>query len=160
MISFHRDGRRFHFRAGAIALHHEHVLLHRLEGDEFWAVPGGRVEMGEQASNAIEREFHEELGLSVHCGPLLCVGENFFEYQGEPHHEVGLYFAIQLPPDSSIQRLDVVHVGVEGHRRLEFKWFAQRELETIDFRPLALRAMLGLGASIQPHFIQHASNAA
>ena len=73
MISFHQNGRCFHLRAGGIALHEDHVLLHRLDGDEFWAIPGGRVEMGEQAGETLIREFHEELGIHVTTGDLVCV---------------------------------------------------------------------------------------
>ncbi len=94
MISFRIDSHRFHFRAAAIALEHGHLLLHKLEGDTFWALPGGRVEAGEEASQTIVREFHEELGIGVTCNELLGVGENFFEYNGEPHHELGLYFSV------------------------------------------------------------------
>jgi ADP-ribose pyrophosphatase YjhB (NUDIX family) len=153
MISFRIDSHRFHFRAGAIALEHGHLLLHKLEGDTFWALPGGRVEAGEEASQTIVREFHEELGISVTCNELLGVGENFFEYDGEPHHEVGFYFSVSLPEYSEVRNTRVLHVGVEGSRRLEFKWFALSELREIDFRPVVLRESL-VNGKIPPHFIQ------
>ena len=153
MISFRIDSHRFHFRAAAIALEHGHLLLHKLEGDTFWALPGGRVEAGEEASQTIVREFHEELGISVTCNELLGVGENFFEYDGEPHHEVGFYFSVSLPEYSEVRNTRVLHVGVEGSRRLEFKWFALSELREIDFRPVVLRESL-VNGKIPPHFIQ------
>src|ERR1035437_4785860 len=115
MISFHQNGWCFHLRAGGIALHEDHVLLHRLDGDEFWAIPGGRVEMGEQAGETLIREFREELGIHVTTGDLVCVGENFFDYQGEPHHEVGLYLAVELPQGSPLLNLEKTHVGT-GHQ--------------------------------------------
>ena len=41
----------------------DHVLLHRQQGDDFWALPGGRVELRKAANQAIHREFNEKLGL-------------------------------------------------------------------------------------------------
>ena len=158
MICFKNNGRRFHFRAGGVVLVEDHILLHRLEGDDFWALPGGRVEMGEEATQAIEREFNEELGIAVLCGELLSVGENFFSYRGEPHHEIGMYFSVQLPEKSSLVKFDVTHFGVEGNKRLEFKWFHRPALAEVDFRPLAIRKMLAPGAIFQRHFVQRANN--
>lgn len=155
MISFRINSHRFHLRAGAIALEAGHVLLHRLEGDMFWALPGGRVEAGEESAQTIVREFKEELAVTVTCNELLAIGENFFEYEGEPHHEVGLYFSIALPAESQVRNTEKTHVGVEGDRRLEFKWFPLSALHHIDFRPAALRESLATGA-VPPHFVQRA----
>ena len=159
MISFRSGHHRFHLRAGAVVLNQAHVLLHRLEGDEFWALPGGRINMGEQAQQAIVREFLEELSLSVECGPLLCVGENFFEYQGEPHHELGLYFAVALPDTALRNDKSETHVGAEGGKRLEFRWFALSALRELDFRPSALREALCSGR-LPVHFVQGMGGAA
>ena len=153
MISFRINSHRFHLRAGAIVMEAGHVLLHRLEGDTFWALPGGRVEAGEEGAQTIVREFQEELGLNVVCNELLAVGENFFEYEGEPHHEIGLYFSVSLPIATDIRDTGKLHIGIEGDRRLEFGWFPFPALREIDFRPAALQASLADG-KVQAHFVQ------
>jgi ADP-ribose pyrophosphatase YjhB (NUDIX family) len=153
MISFRTSSHRFHYRVGALVVHDEHVLLHRLQGDEFWAIPGGRVNAGEVAAHAVAREFHEELGIQVECGELLTSGENFFSYEGEPHHEVGLYFAVNLPQGSELLEKGKSHWGVEGNKKLEFRWFRREELPQIDLRPLALRQAL-CRAQLPKHFVQ------
>lgn len=155
MVSAHVGAHHFQLRAGAIVLDGGHVLLHRLEGDRFWAVPGGRVEAGESGSQTIVREFKEELGLDVDCGALLGVGENFFVSGGQPQHELGLYFAVTLPMQATIRDKRQVHAGIEGARRLDFKWFALTSLPDLDLRPAALREALATG-SIPPHFVQRA----
>jgi 8-oxo-dGTP pyrophosphatase MutT (NUDIX family) len=71
MIRFRTNANSFRLRAGAIVMEAGHVLLHRLEGDAFWALPGGRVEAGEEGASAIVREFKEELGIDVACNELL-----------------------------------------------------------------------------------------
>src|SRR5689334_21162768 len=98
MISVDIAGHRFQLRAAAVIVHEGFVLLHRLDGDEYWALPGGRVEPGEAANATLVREMIEELDEPVECAELLYVVENFFAHAGKPNHEIGLYFRTALRP--------------------------------------------------------------
>ena len=56
---------------GALVVHDGAVLLvrrGRAPSRGVWAVPGGRVELGETLAEATEREVHEETGVSVRAG--------------------------------------------------------------------------------------------
>ncbi|MBI5830039.1 MAG: NUDIX domain-containing protein, partial [Chloroflexi bacterium] len=88
MITFTADNTRFKFRIVGIALHGDRVLLHRLETDDYWSLPGGTGELLEPAADTLRREMLEEMGESVNVDWLVCVVENFFDHEGMRHHEL------------------------------------------------------------------------
>ena len=47
MLTFDREEHRFKHRVAGACLHAGHVLLTRAEDEEFWLLPGGRVEFHE-----------------------------------------------------------------------------------------------------------------
>jgi ADP-ribose pyrophosphatase YjhB (NUDIX family) len=149
MISFDLGSHKFQVRAAAIFLWQGSVLLHRLEGDDFWALPGGRVEPGEDAAKTVVREMQEELGQDVACGPLTYVVENFFEDRGKKNHEIGFYFQASFTATSKILDATQSHIGIEGNRRLEFRWFELASLATVVLHPSFLRQSL---REPTPHF--------
>lgn len=133
---------RIRLRAAAVITRPGQVLLHRAEGDLFWALPGGGVEPGESAAQALVREMHEELGVAVEPGGLACVVENFFTYGGVTYHEMGLYLHAEPKPGSLLEQSPGPYAGAEGHRQLEFAWFDSSELPDVDLRPAFLREAL------------------
>jgi ADP-ribose pyrophosphatase YjhB (NUDIX family) len=140
MISFQFDTHRFHLRAAAVVIHEQRLLVHRTTHDDYWSLPGGRVEAGELAADAIVREMREEIGEQVLCERLVAVVENFFTIDDRQQHEVGLYFAVRLPPASP--RLSATRfIGVEGGDPLIFEWIAIEALDDVDFRPSAIRPL-------------------
>lgn len=142
MISFDTDGRRFNLRAAAVALDGSRVLLHRMDGDDFWTFPGGRVESGELAAATVVREMSEELAEPVSCGELVWVVENFFVYRGVPHHELGLYFRVELEPRSRLLVTPGPYLGADAGVRLTFAWFDRSELHALEIRPSFAAAVL------------------
>ncbi|HKY15769.1 MAG TPA: NUDIX domain-containing protein [Microthrixaceae bacterium] len=64
-----------------------------------WSLPGGRIEWGELAAEALVREVAEETALTVVCGPLV----GWTEILEDDHHFVVLDFeAIVMEGDEPV----------------------------------------------------------
>ena len=158
VISFDTGSHRFNLRAAAVIFHDEYVLLHQVEGDDFWCLPGGRMEPGEHAAQTVIREMEEEVGASVQIEKTLCIVENFFSYNGRPNHEIGIYLVARLEPGSPLLDLAVSHSGHERNKRLTLTWVARQRLSEIDVRPIFLRQLLQADRVALAHVIQQESH--
>ncbi len=141
MITFDDNGIRFTNRIIGIALDRSRVLLHRTDDMDFWALPGGRAELLEASPDTLVREMQEEIGADVKVDRLLWLAENFFHFDGRAHHELGLYYLMHLPVDSSL-RDTTMFFGREGDRPVHFEWFPVDALEDVRLFPTFLRTGL------------------
>ncbi len=81
-------------RVAGILVKDNKILLVRHEKREksYWLLPGGGVEMGESAGEALVREFMEEVGLKIEVGPLVLVQDSI---PPDLHRQVlNLYFLV------------------------------------------------------------------
>ena len=108
----------FNFRVAGVAIHNGKLLLHKTPTDNFWSLPGGRVDMFEFSKETLLREMLEEIGKTVEVGNLLWVAENFFEYNDIKHHEIGFYYQMQIPSLEDQEDF----VVVEDTTELLFHW--------------------------------------
>jgi ADP-ribose pyrophosphatase YjhB (NUDIX family) len=141
MIVFDQGRLRFNYRIAGVAIHKGRVLVHRGEQDDFWALPGGRGEFMERATDTLRREMHEEIDVVVGIGRLLWVVEDFFEFQERSFHELALYFLMTLPMDCPLLAQDRFY-GVEERNRLIFEWHNLDELPALKLYPAFLRTGL------------------
>ncbi|MCT2978180.1 (deoxy)nucleoside triphosphate pyrophosphohydrolase [Propionibacterium freudenreichii] len=84
-----------------------------------WEFPGGKVEHGESAAQALTREIHEELGVSIGVGPMLTSSQTT---KSDRIIDIRFYFAHatdQLPTHSN------------AHDRLD--WLTSDELAALDW---------------------------
>ena len=142
MITFTREGVRFTHRVAGVAIDDGRVLLHQFEGEDFWALPGGRAELLEPATETLRREMREELAIDVDVIRLLWVVENFFDYEGLRFHELGLYFLMQVPAGWPQRTSQAAFEGHEGHHVLTFQWFPRDNLDQLRVLPSFLSQAL------------------
>jgi 8-oxo-dGTP pyrophosphatase MutT (NUDIX family) len=72
------------------------VLLCRAKGGSSTYLPGGHIEFGETAAEALVREMKEESGLDFRVGKFLGVLENSFLQHGEKHCEINLVYEMSF----------------------------------------------------------------
>jgi len=99
-----------------------HVLMaerpHGKKSAGFWEFPGGKIESGENAEQAIKRELYEELGIKLNVAyPWTCYKHNYpdkivklyvyrvFDWQGTPSGREGQRISWEDPNSVSVTPL-------------------------------------------------------
>jgi 8-oxo-dGTP pyrophosphatase MutT (NUDIX family) len=141
---------RFNYRVAGVAYRSGAVLLQRVDGMDGWFLPGGRVEMSEAATVALAREIGEELGVEPQIGKLLWVVENFFTLDGRNFHELGLYFAMELP--ETVPTHGEFRV-VEPNQTLWNRWIPLAELAHQQVVPKFLTTALHNPPAVPTHIV-------
>lgn len=134
MIRFDTDQGRFNFRSVAVIIHNNHLLIHRVVTDDFWALPGGRVEFFETSCETVVREINEELGLTSEVERHLWQVENFFECDAVRYHELANYFLVTLSTPPLIEA-EIDFQGIETSVDLLFRWVPLNKLSHYKLMP-------------------------
>ncbi|MBX3387991.1 MAG: NUDIX domain-containing protein [Phycisphaeraceae bacterium] len=119
--------------ARGIAVRDGQVLLCKNKKSDYWYFPGGHIEPGEPAAEAIEREFLEETGKKVKVERLLFIHEHFFKQDNKSRHEYSLVFSVHAPDKIKAKE-----------KHLEFQWVKWSDAEKSDVRPKALAQLVGV----------------
>lgn len=87
-------GNQLRVRSCGICIEEGTILLVNHQGLRpgfFWAPPGGGIQFGESAVQAVVREFREETHLEVAAGEFLFASE----YRHDPLHAIELFFEVK-----------------------------------------------------------------
>lgn len=143
MISLEQKNLRFNFRVAGLAIHNQKILVHRYEDYDFWALPGGRAELGEDSNVTVKREFKEELNEDILVDRLLWCSERFFNFEGVDYHELCFYYLIRFPSESPLLDIEGEFVKTElDGSKLTFRWVEMDLAKSIELYPTFLRKRL------------------
>ncbi|UNK16338.1 NUDIX domain-containing protein [Paenibacillus sp. N3/727] len=96
--------------------------------ESFYRFPGGSVEFGETAAEAIRRELIEEFDLQSEVGSLACLNESIVEYDGKKRHHCTILHWVSI--DDSIIQDSLIHNEQQG---IKLIW---RTFEQLKQKPL------------------------
>lgn len=128
---------RFRYRACAIIIENDCVLLASNEKLDYFYSVGGGVHMYETAEDAVRREVLEEAGVAYEIERLAFVHENFFGGDGITDglkcHEIAFYFIMK---PKGIQELNSNNYSIEGKEFMN--WIPINELKNHKVYPTFL----------------------
>lgn len=139
MLSFQKGNSQFNFRSIALLIEDDHILIQKDMKDDFWALPGGRVEFFENSGDTVVREILEELGWKVQVVRPIWFIENFFQIGKTNFHEVSTIYLMKIL-DYNEYNPNIEFKGLEDH--LTFKWSDISTLNDINLKPKELKSKI------------------
>ena len=86
----------FEIIARAVIIKDKKILLCKRKDRDYYFLPGGHIEFGEEAQDALQREIREELGVETGGVKFIGAMENVFSQDSTTHHEFNIFFAASL----------------------------------------------------------------
>lgn len=152
-VCFTRNGRLFRFRAAAVIIQKDSVLMMGNGAVPYLYSIGGAVQLGETAEDAVRREVTEETGLRLAVDRLLAIHQNFFtdkDLNGEEWHELAFYYLMKTP--DNMPEIDTHSDSMLGIREHSV-WVPIDRFETYNAYPRFFKDMKALLASPAPVYI-------
>ena len=120
-------------RSVGIIIGNNKILFQKKISDKCWALPGGKIKIGETGEDAIRREMNEELGISLCNVKIHSVSENFFEINGVKYHRYIFSYILDVNKNNYIFNNEEFN-GLEKND-LIYKWFDIDELDRTLIKP-------------------------
>ena len=117
-------------RVAGILIEDDRILLieHTKNNKKYWLVPGGGVDWGESAAEALIREFKEETSLDIEVEKFLFISETIAP--DKQKHVINLYFKIKKAEDSS----NIMKLG-EEKILTDLRFIPEDEIKNIKLYP-------------------------
>ena len=140
-ISIDIEEYKLNVRAGGIIVHNNKILLHRNVHSDHYAIMGGRIEIGEDSSKTVEREFIEETGKEIEITGYIATIENFFEMKGKKYHEILFVHKAEFKDEKDKLIEDTIK-NIEGKEYLQYEWIDLDKIEEYPVKPYVIKEIL------------------
>ena len=130
-------------RVGVIFKYHGKVLIEiRKDRVGNSVIPGGRIKIGENSSNALVREINEEMGIVLDKDKLIYdkTIEEFFTFNNSKYHEI--FFVYEYPVNDILyQKINSIEDNLDNHIT-EYLFVLPEEFDKVDLLPLEIRDII------------------
>ena len=139
-LTFRLPEGTFNFRVAAVMVNNGKMLVMQDTESPYWYLPGGRVQLQEQAENALLRELGEELGIQPRIERPLWLVQNFYreDVNREHYHELGLYVLVDVTDTELLSRGEEFSTR-EAEQVNTFRWVEFEKLEGMYLYPLFIK---------------------
>ena len=124
---------QFHHLARGIFIQNGKVLVAHAIGHQNTFLPGGHIEFGESAKDALVREIEEELGIDCTIGKFLGLVEHKWMHKGVLNCEINQVF------EAHSEDLQTGDDPQSKEPHIEFFWLNEVELEERNLQPYPLQ---------------------
>ena len=133
---------KFSCRAVGVLKKNNKILFQKRKDDEFWALPGGAIEVFERAKDVIVRELEEEIGLTdVNVVRPLWFVEYFFKFDNLNQHQYIIGYLLDVDDNNEIVNKEIIE-GIEEGKNIIYKWIDIKDIETEKIKPDYLKEKL------------------
>ena len=135
------EDKKLNIRTTAVIIHENKLLVHKNANEDFCALVGGRIKIGENSEEAIKREIFEEMGKKIEIQKYLTTIENFFKADDMTYHEIMFVYKADFENEEDKKIITTIK-NIEGENELKYKWVSIDELEKANLQPVILRNMI------------------
>ena len=151
---FTKDNNWFRYRAAAIIVEDDCVLLAGNDKEDYFYSVGGGVHMNETAEEAVIREGLEETGVCYQVDTLAVIHENFWNGNGAYDkglhcHEIALYFLMKPRGTKELKSNSYTRFNDKE----TMNWIPIQDLDKYKVFPTFLKEYLCSGTADLQHII-------
>ena len=139
-LTFKTPSGIFNYRVCAIILHDDALLATKNDRTPYFFLPGGRVQLHEDAESAIRRDLLEELDLCPTALRPLWLNQGFFteDVTQEKFHELCLYYLVDISGTDLPSRGNPF-LRTEGDQTYLYQWIPLVQLQETYLYPLFIK---------------------
>ena len=140
-LSLDLDGYKLNIRAAGVFVHNNKVLTHKNINKDHYALPGGRIEIGENSEETIKREIQEELEKEIEITGDIATIENVFEMDGKKYHELYFLHKVEFANEED-KKINYTLHNIEEKEYLQYEWIDLMEIDKFNLVPVCLKEIL------------------
>ena len=137
-ITVEVEGQMLNIRTAMCMIHNNKLLTHRNINSDHYAIPGGRIQIGEDSAKALKREVMEEMGKEIELIGYVTTIENFFEMNGKKYHEIEFVHLAEFKNEED-KKIEETIKNIEGKEYLQYEWVDINKIDEYPIMPKAIK---------------------